>query len=367
MTALHRRNSWAPGDFGNAMASWVQAHAREPRQTPDGITSEAWYRGGDNPSSLRVWATKGTWSDARAGIGGGAKSFAATVAGMPLRSLMSWATGAQDASYGPRLPCPMPGPPPVSLAPQGDAEDAWRLVMDAADADATAAYLLGRGIDAALVETGAALVASPRGMPPGLQRFASDGPAVFAPLRSARTNRIMAIQGRAVTGAARVMSGKAADDDGVPRAYGWPGAASRARVVVLVEGMVDTMAAAAALRDDADVVTVGAYNDRALGRSIPSYWAAVGLSASVVIVPDLDPVDGEGLTALGNGQRFAREARRTLAGAGISARIFAWGAFLGSLLDHIHDPERVKDLADVASFTGWASFSSAFRRLVVAS
>jgi hypothetical protein len=53
---VNQRPKWSNGDYAAAMVRYVAAHAKHPEKMRDGgIQSEAFHRGGDNPSSLRVW------------------------------------------------------------------------------------------------------------------------------------------------------------------------------------------------------------------------------------------------------------------------------------------------------------------------
>lgn len=83
---------WTNADFGRAMVAYVEHHAQHARRRSDGITSEAFHRGGDNPESLRVWDARGTWADPRdpnPPTENGARSFAEHVAGVPLAEFMA--------------------------------------------------------------------------------------------------------------------------------------------------------------------------------------------------------------------------------------------------------------------------------------
>lgn len=90
--------TWSPDDLGRAMVAYVEAHAKHARRRSDGIEAEAFYRGGDNPSSLRVFEASGTWADPRdpnAPAKHGARDFAEHVAGMTLPAFMErWGSSA---------------------------------------------------------------------------------------------------------------------------------------------------------------------------------------------------------------------------------------------------------------------------------
>jgi len=98
------RVEWVNADFAAAMIRHVEINAKHATAMRDGgITSEAFYRGGDNPTSLRVWPT-GSWSDARANTGGGAKEYARTVAGLSLPDFMASFFGGSPVVAKPSRP-----------------------------------------------------------------------------------------------------------------------------------------------------------------------------------------------------------------------------------------------------------------------
>lgn len=102
---MKQRPKWSSADYAAAMVRYVQAHAKHPEAKRDGgIQSEAFYRAGDNPSSLRVWPS-GTWADARhPGSGGNAISFARIVAGQELTAFMGQWFGGVSLEAKPQKP-----------------------------------------------------------------------------------------------------------------------------------------------------------------------------------------------------------------------------------------------------------------------
>lgn len=142
--------------------------------------------------------------------------------------------------------------------------------------------------------------------------------------------------------------------DGTPRGYGFAGASLRSPLLVLCEGMVDTLTAEALEGGRPDITAVGAADEGELRRR----WAphlSHRKHGAVVILAHLDrPADDKHATptADGSGQNAAREARAALVAAGVTASVFRWGTFLqcltqagvpGSVVEH-----DIKDLNDAA-------------------
>jgi hypothetical protein len=137
---------WTPADFGAAMVDYVEHHAQRIKRRPDGgVECEAFYRDGDNPASLRIWADRGTWADARTSDGGGCKDFAERVAGMTLPDFM-----ATHGSGTPRISQNRQSAPPTretstKLAPEAVAAF-WASCARIADDTKVSRYLDTRRI-----------------------------------------------------------------------------------------------------------------------------------------------------------------------------------------------------------------------------
>jgi len=131
------KEEWSAEAMGNAMANFVLRHAQNPNIGRDGVVrSEAFYRDGDNETSLAVWPHAATWSDRKI-RGGGANRFCLIVAQCTLPELMR--------DYG-----------DVSLniqrdeRPQLDAQavsDVWGACCSVLDAPDVCSWLKSRGFD----------------------------------------------------------------------------------------------------------------------------------------------------------------------------------------------------------------------------
>ena len=189
------------------------------------------------------------------------------------------------------------------------------------------------------------------------------GAALVAPIRSAATNTVEALDLRAFAprddGDKRRSVGAlpskfapvVSDEDGAPRGYGFAGAATRAGLLVIVEGMADTLAAEAMLHGDGGAVVVGAHA-AAQVEKWGQYLAAHKPVGRVVIVRHLDKLSSG---KDGAGQNASREALTMLQAAGINVQAFKWGAFLGPRGTALREAANQRDGLDLAEVLGIAS------------
>lgn len=280
----------------------------------------------------------------------------------------STATRASSSSAAKRAPPPAPvalprtespaGPPPPPL----DVGALWSACQERADTAAAIEWLQRRGFPLDIhrrAESGFALLDAPlasaiRGRVADDWLDAHTGAALVAPLRSARTNTVEALDLRAfrprdeqdkrrsVGALPSTFAPVMTDEDGTPRGYGFAGAATRASLLVLVEGMADTLAGEAFLRDDAGAVVVGAHS----ASQIPAWARYLAQSEQrpgrVVVVRHLDKLS-QG--ASGAGQKKAGEAVEILTQARARAVPFKWGPFLRELVE---SPQGIGDGFDLA-------------------
>ena len=317
------RPKWTSADLGEAMLAAALQHATKrgkPRR--DGaVDVNAWWRGGDD-LHVRIWPEKGAARDLVEGRTYNARDFARVALGMTLPEMVE--------RYGRASSTPRPSPPaPAPPDPQRPTPEAVGAAWDALCSRRThespaARWLDGRGIPARLAWSGFAtldtaavrdLLASPSS--PWLRSHVDA--AIIAPIRSACTGAVVALQARAFMPAThaekRRTIGKLSDEDGTPRAYGRPDHVGAASLVLLVEGLVDTLAADVLASYADGVVIVGAVD--AGGMPKIAAWIASHSTAPVVVVRHLDGVEKDGA-----GQAAADEAVRLL---GKRARHFAWG------------------------------------------
>lgn len=247
-------------------------------------------------------------------------------------------------------PTPRPTPPPPAAPPEDpevptpeEVGAAWHALdarQSEPDARQSAAgnatrWLDGRGVPARLVGSGFAtldtravldLATAPAAH--WLRRHVDA--ALVVPLRSARTGAVVALQARAFDpgehGKRRPV-GRKADKDGAPRSYGRPDHLVGAALVVLVEGMVDTLAAEALTAYAPGVVVVGAIDIGVMPR-LAAWMVDLQVRAPVVVAYHLDkkrPGNEQG-----DGQKAAVDVVKRL---GTRARLFPWPTYRRRLFD----------------------------------
>lgn len=319
---VSERPKWTSADLGDAMLAAALQHAsKRGRARKDGaVDVNAWWRGGDD-LHVRIWPGAGAARDLVEQRTYNARDFARVALGMTLPEMME--------RYGRTSSTPRPAPPaPTPPEPQRPSPEAVGAAWDALCSRRThespaARWLDARGIPAALAWSGFAtldasavrdLAASSASA--WLGRYVDA--AIVAPIRSARTGAVVALQARAFDPASpddkRRTIGKLSDEDGTPRAYGRPDRIGSAALVLLVEGLVDTLAADVLASYADRVVVVGAVD--AGGMPKIAAWLAAHSTAPVVVVRHLDGVETDGA-----GQLAADEAVRVL---GRRGRHFAW-------------------------------------------
>ena len=255
----------------------------------------------------------------------------------------------------------------------GEAHDLWNRRLDGLNrAMAEEGYLFFQRQFPAenwrLIESGyCAMTADDVGLlPESVHRWVGPfleqhGPVFVAPLRSAQTNMVEALHLRSMSSKERRTVG-ATNANGVPFGYGWAGAALRCDTVVLCEGMADTMAAEALLRDawpDGGIVAVGAVNANALGSQWAS-WLSQRKRGRVVVVHHRDMKNGQWDVSAA-GQKAAIDLVNHLRLSGVAADIMRWSRLIPP------GDESNKDLCGVLMTMGsarWNELKTAFAAAV---
>jgi hypothetical protein len=296
---------------------------------------------------------RGGWACHRCGAKGDAVALAGLALGLPLplrgadfASAVEWLAQRAGLMHG-EAPPPPPRPV-VPPQPERDTLDAvawWRA--HAARSPSAAGWLLSRGVPPGGVSSG--IVRLDRQGAADLAGYVSrdflaqPGGIVAAPLRSASTGAVAALHLRAIApldaAHKRRTIGSKADPDGPPRGYGRADRLRGAPVVVLTEGLGDTLAAEA-LADGIDAVAVGADGATCLP-AWGGYLGTLPQRPRVVVVAHLD---GDTITADGTGYRRALEAATAAGGV-----VMSWAELVRGLPPSLRDAV----LQRMASPRGW--------------
>lgn len=343
-----RREDWTFEDYGEAMLAAVRACATNIKERSNGTVLDfnAWWRNGDD-LSVRLYIQRCVAHDIVTGKRIRPTDLAREL-GLSLPAFMEQYGRSIPTQRVLRTTTRSPQEPQRPSAPT--VAFAWDALRGhRTGEDLAARWLAGRGINPAHIRSGFATLDAPAVValadaPAVGWLRAHAGSAVVAPLRSMRSGEVSALQARAFNPSSpdqkRRTVGRLKDDDDTPRCYGLPLAANGARLVVLVEGMLDTLAAES-LTHLAGVAVVGA--DSAEGLVRCARWlASTAKPARVVVVRHLDDVKADGI-----GQVKADEAIRIM---GPRASHFQWAAFARALRPHIDLAPHLDaglDLADV--------------------
>lgn len=366
------------------------------RHTRKGLEFHAWWRGGDDWSCIYFPAT-GAWADV---VDPPRKGNAAALA--ERMGLTFW-DFMQEYGTGPREPAHRPLPPAHKevrqAVPPAELEETWVRLCDASQARQEAEYryrqlavkrwlVWQRGFPAEQLHllkgfVGGADMTTLSMWPHPLQGWCRTwlcrgGPALCSPLRSAADGLIHSCALRflspPVAGSKVIclpLPQTASGDRLTPLGYGLAGESLRRPIVILTEGMVDTLASMALLNHES-VANVGSISAGEMSRRWADWllrrkdWVPDG---RVVVVYHLDePKVGPDGRTREAGPEAAVELVASLRQGGVSARLFDWGSF-AECLEAYGAPEKyvnaIKDLADAVKLSSecgiaWSALQSAF-------
>lgn len=366
------------------------------RHTRKGLEFRAWWRGGDDWSCIYFPST-GAWADV---VDPPRKGNAAALAermGLTFRDFMQeYGTGPREPAHRPLLP---PRSETRSMVPPDELEATWARLCDASHPCQDAEYrnrqlavkrwlVWQRGFPAEQLHqlkgfVGGADMTTLSMWPHPLQGWCRTwlcrgGPALCSPLRSAADGLIHSCALRFLSppvAGSKVMClplpQTASGDRLTPLGYGLAGESLRRPIVILTEGMVDTLASIALL-SRATVANVGSVS----AGEMSSRWADWLLrrkewvpDGRVVVVYHLDePKVGRDGRTLEAGPDAAVDLVARLTEGGVSAQLFDWGAFAGHLEEagcSQDETAALGDLADALRLCSgrkipWSALQSAF-------
>ena len=387
-----------------AMVRAATTHATNiDKRPPHGVFRfNAWWRGGDGLKVV-IFMDKATWGDIKSGEGGGAKDFARVALGCTLGEMLKRYGDGQPT----RPQAPAVAAPPEEASSGWTPEHitaTWERHVDAhagqAGEQAAREWLRERrGIPTgARMESGLfpadaqlfpadVMVERRQGGQTSVRSWVEDvlrtmGSAYLVPLRAADTNRVAGLVLRLHTpktikeDVIKSMSvrGIKVDRgaDAPPLGFGWPGAARRADLVILVEGAPDTWAVEALAPDGALVVGVnGVWGLATLREKEPARpgpwatWLAEHRTLPTVLIPQNDAPPAC------TSQQSCSAAAKHMASKGARVALFPWRGFLAEMEALGADLDGFKDMADVtraaaAAGIPWAVVQAAFRRALKA-
>jgi len=355
--------TWRPEDIGQAMLAVARSHADKVKErTVKGAKVadfNAWWRGGDDLNA-RLFIDVGAVHDVREGVTHNGKDFA-RLCGLSFVEMMEQAGPAAGGEGAQQRRDAAPRKDEAALLPE-DVHKAWATL----EPDGAEPWLLERGIPSplAMVESGFALLSEEHAdrLPSSVRWWAQrklreHGPAIVAPIRSARRNLVCSLHLRFKSGERLHLLNASMADEGAPLGYGFASAAARAELVVLTEGMADTWVGEALARTTSHAVVVGAVDVAGFSKWAP-YLAKHG-SGRVIVIPHLDTDKQSGTLFISEhaSEAVASMRRRR-------ATLWNWPRVMDALEPDAPDIYRARDLADVARLAPWSALQRVFLKEV---
>jgi hypothetical protein len=344
--------AWTSREIGLAMLAQIRTRADKVKErTVRGAKVadfNAYWRGGDDLNA-RLFVDKGAVHDVKEGRTYNGRDFA-DLCGMTLPEMMEAAGLVSEEERAPKA-----STTPDALTPD-EVNAAWAKLRPTG----AEPWLLARGIPSPLssVESGFAYITEADACPSSVrwwvrQQLEERGPAVVAPIRSARRPLVCSLHLRFLSGGRRHLLRAPLTDEGAPVGYGFAHAAARAELVVLTEGMADTWVGEALARDDPRVLVVGAVDVAGL-LSWGRYLSEQG-RGRVVVVPHLDKDKAGRLVINDNAVVAVKEMRRHR-----PAALWSWPRAMDALEPTAPKIHQARDLADMARLASWDALRGAF-------
>jgi hypothetical protein len=349
---------WTARDFASAMLTALESHSSKKfvKYEQERVLFNGFWRGGDS-QNVCLWLDKATWHDAKTGEGGDCKEFAKIAFNMSLPEFME-RFGRESKRLGEviYLKEAFDGPKKLTKA----VDSIWLDLQknDRNRPDLAAAWLSDkRGFNSPrqLIGSGFANLAledldlfEPQHQQLIKQRLAIS-PQIIAPLRGVKSEEVQNLFFRSIGNCpkeekSRLLSGAGgwSEQDGSPRAFGFPHLIHDFPNLVLCEGMADYFAAECLLGDEHIYLPIGATSASALPK-----WADWLIHAKypgrVIIINQWDENRLGQISNEAVGPSKAVQALALLKKAGLKANLFNWCLYLENTSTH---PSEIKDLAD---------------------
>jgi hypothetical protein len=365
---MSRNEKWSLVDLANAMRNSVlrSANPKFIKEIDGKILFNGFWRGGDK-QNVCVTLEKASWHDAKTGDWGGCKNFANVAFNLSLPDFME---KFGETSYFPSLKVSSPPNRKKEVSHTLDAP--WNLILERnRKRSAAQLWLKERGFDSPQESIGSGFACIEEDdltlfdlkQRSFIKHRLSLGPQFLAPLRSWDSPSIKNLFFRSMQSVnkndkSRLLpdAGGWTENDGSPRAFGFPHLIHDFPKLILCEGMADYFAAECLLNDREDMLPIGAANASALVN-----WANclvdLKYKGVVQIIYQLDTDQNGNISSDSIGQSKATQALKILLTHKISASLFKWASFLKNIPFFSHIPN---DIADICKNFGSKSISEQF-------
>jgi len=358
-------DSWTNADLASAMCRAAEscANPRYLRLSGHKLLFNGFWRSGDK-QNICIWLNSATWHDAKTGDGGGCKEFAQIAFGLSLPEFMN-RFGQVFLSTRPYL---KPTKSKVSNPESSDGtctDSIWQSLLKRDQnrlSDPASDWLCKvRGFKsprAALGQAYANLTKEDFTLfgskhRPFLNQRLSFGPQLIAPIRGVNSDEVKNLFLRTISPVSkqdksRLLTGLGGwtNEDGSPRAFGFPSQIHEFPNLLICEGLADYFAAEYLLREDEKFLPLGAPNAAFLTR-----WAewlkTSNYRGKVVWIYQLDVDENGQICSTQPGQLNATKASKILRTAGISSELFNWGLYLRKISGLNKIPHDLADLFEI--------------------
>ena len=355
-------STWTTNDFALAMRSAIESNSRQNliKYGNSKLIFNGFWRNGDK-QNVCLWTDKATWHDAKTGEGGGCKEFAKIAFNLSLKEFMDrfWQNTQQTKELNSHKQ--------ISNSLRRDqsstieTDKLWSLIEknDLLIPDLATQWLHEvRGFSSPRSTIGSGFANLTRHNEiffhqhiHFVRRRQNIGPHLLVPIRSVNSHKVQNIFFRAISNVAkeeksRLLTGAGGwnDQDGSPRAFGFPNLTFDFPNLVMCEGMADYFAAEYLLYGDEKFLPLGVPSASALPK-----WAqwlkSIRYQGRVIWIYQLN-VNSNGIHASGIGQQNATRASKILREGGLRSELFRWHEFLRRIPKLVRIPN---DLADVYS------------------
>lgn len=352
-------NTWTVDDFTAAMRSAVESNACLKNHKNGKIIFNGFWRNGNKPN-VCLWLDRATWHDAKTGDGGGCKEFAKIAFNMDLPEFMS---GFGTACAAIKKKIIRPKTVTNSQKKTVEVDLLWEALVkaDLNTQDDAAKWLcnkrkflsprkvLGSGFANITKECLHLFNAEHVGF---IKQRIEIGLQMAVPIRGVHSDKERNLFLRTISDVSkdeksRLLPGAQgwSEEDGSPRAFGFPWLIHEFPNLVICEGMADYFAAECILYGEEKYLPIGAPSATALVKWA-QWLAQANYKGRVIWVYQLDINEQGKVLSSGIGQSQAVNASKILKAHGVRSELFNWPYFFKNLVGLKQVP---KDLADLYS------------------